>query len=212
MKKHLFYTMSIGMMMTLLSSCGNGEGTAENTDTTAAHAAKPAKDISEMTWEEKQQLLNADCSDPNDCDEAQCEYTSARVHMLSSSAFSDGIAAYYGSKPVPPGKKVPVSQIRPLVEPACDQYRIQYDLGHDSSTHSEIEFRIVKGYKRPAGETNSYSVAMFKGILNLTPVADTFHLFRGIGGQQGNVVSLYILATSGADTVYMGDFSDTFPL
>ncbi len=207
MKKILFYPIAIVMVLSMFSSCddsGAGEGKAE--DSTTAKIGSPKMALSEKLYQ-----LNVDCGDPADCDQVECEISSAIAHEFNEFyEFSDCITAYYGTKPIPPAKKVPASMIKPLVEPACDQYRIQYDLGSDSSTHSEIEFRIVKGYRRPAGETNSYTVAMFKGILARNP--DTFHLYRGVGGQYGSVVTLMVMATRGPDTLYYGDLSDTFPM
>jgi hypothetical protein len=203
----------------LICSCGNNasesttvtDSTATTTDT--VQTAAPAKNKVDLSA--KLTAFESQCALPGHCDEPACQEEIVVLHELDHDTYWAYVKAFHDANGIPENE-IPApytrtrAQIEALTNVPCDEHRIKFDLDiTHPNTHANIKLLKTAGWERPAAETNSYSVSLFKGILNRN--AQSFTFYRATN--EGGLNTLAIAAFDAHDNpVFYGDLSDTYPL
>jgi hypothetical protein len=222
MKKLINYLL-LFYPLVLICSCGNGAGEnpAEHTDTLTAvpEMATPTQPVANKARDEKfdyvskMNTFRIECAGSDVCGDAACQEEIATLHNTGYTTFRNYVKNFYldegiDTPNIPEPYTMTRQQMIDLTNVDCATSRIRFNLAlGDISTHSNITLIRASGWARPANETSSYSIALFKGILNRG--ADSFAFYRGLKG------TLKTLAVAAFDVekepVFYGDLSDTYP-
>lgn len=227
--------ISIWAIVNLLGACQSNdkpESSPDNTSgketevTMAEYRAEHARHITPK-YNGNVERLTVNCNACNDlcipeacmwqgnANNPQCQAEIANLHQVDEALFNDMIEDYYGEQPTPN----PLTKTRQYVDSLTNVnarlYRITFDLkdgtGGDISTHDNMQLARVEGWERPVDEMNSYSISLFRGILNL-PDVQTFKFYRGKTCNTHMKTLMISAYNSSGQPVYFGDLTDAYPL
>lgn len=213
MKKSLTYLLLCGALTSLYSCADNDEHEENVEETTETVMITDDEGRMKVNVEERMKNFRMECWDKANCDDPGCQDEILMLHELDEPTYQSFIEDYYNAHDIAPNeipapKSMTRAQVEAMTNGACDASRLVFDLGSNHATHDDVQLNKTNGWDRPAGEANSYSIALFKGILNRG--AETFKFSRAIGPSGNNTMA--IAAYDGAGTpVYFGDLSALYP-
>jgi hypothetical protein len=196
--KRLLILAAYVLALSPAGSCGNTtESSDVNTDTVAKMAPVAAPQV--------------DCSNYLNCDAPECQEQSVTEHKITGARHEKMIQAYYQhiGQPLPaePYREYSKDEIVALLDATCHDHRLVYDLNTLELTQT---FTPEDQRPRPAGEKNSYSFALFNGILSKHPTTAKFRFSRA--KREDGFLTMVIQALDQANTKLMhADLSDAFP-
>lgn len=147
-------------------------------------------------------FARAGCFDPANCSDPACQGFLASYHQITEQDYNDMVEAFFGTT-VLPTFNLQVSNINLNV--SCDGHRVEFNMNENNTNdNNEVVVEIKPGYEI----VGKYSIALFKGIINLFE-PDTFHFSKAKEDSGNKTLAFY--ATKDDAPVYFGDLSSLYP-
>ncbi len=210
--KKLIHIASVlaGFALLLAASCTqpSTNGTEENTaaqQATNGKSWRSMKSCGAMTA-----TLPAGCEAQTLCDDVGCADTIRKLHEISVDTFA-AMRSYYDNGTMYNGKEIPRDKIAVLVNAAaqyCGDYQIVLN-DESAGAHNDSLTFALQISMRSDKVRASYTIALFKSILNAYPEADKFSFYKAAHADGCKDIIFEVLQNT--DVLYNGDLSGLEP-
>lgn len=156
--------------------------------------------------------LPGQCQDQALCDDPVCSDTIRKLHDIGIDSFNamrnryDNTALHNGQ----PVSKTKLTRLVTAAAQACGDYRIMLNDESEEADNSNVRCYLeITSDKRADKVKAYYSVALFKGVLEAFPNADSLLFYKGEHADGCRDIVFTVMV--GNEVVYYGDMSDTEP-